>query len=49
MANGRGLKLIGWAYGGAVAIIALIALVMVTAHVNKPVEAHPNTLVLSAR
>ena len=49
MANRNGLRLIGWAYGGVTAIIAVIALVVVTAHVNTAIEAHPGTAVLSAR
>lgn len=49
MADRRGLRLIGWAYGGVVAIITLIALVVVTAHVNTPVEARSDAVILSAR
>jgi hypothetical protein len=49
MANRKELRLIGWAYGGVTAIIAAIALVVVTAHINTPVEARSETAVLSAR
>jgi hypothetical protein len=49
MADGRGLRLIGFAYGGIVAIVALIALVVVTSHVNMAVEARPDSLIASSR
>ncbi|MFZ5690349.1 MAG: hypothetical protein ACOY5F_03760 [Pseudomonadota bacterium] len=49
MANGRGLRLVGFAYGAVVAIVALIALVVVTSHVNTAVEARPDPLIASAR
>jgi hypothetical protein len=49
MADAKVFRLIGWAYGGVTAIIVLIALVVVTAHVNTAVEARSETAVLSAR
>jgi hypothetical protein len=49
MANRRGLRLVGFAYGGVVAIVALIALVVVTSHVNMAVEAHSDRVTVSAR
>jgi hypothetical protein len=49
MADKRGLRLVGFAYGGVVAIVALIALVVVTSHVNMAVEAHPDRLAASTR
>jgi hypothetical protein len=49
MADRKDLRLIGWAYGGVTAIVALIALVVVTAHVNTAVEARPDTAMTSAR
>lgn len=49
MADRRGLRLIGWAYGGVTAIVALIALVVVTAHVNSAVEARSGAVPLSLR
>ncbi len=49
MPDRNGLRLIGWAYGCVVAIIALITLVVVTGHINTAVEARPDSLILSAR
>jgi hypothetical protein len=49
MADRRGLRLVGFAYGGVVAIVALIALVVVTSHVNMTVEARPDSAIASAR
>jgi hypothetical protein len=49
MTHRHGLRLIGWAYAGVVAIVALIAFVVVTSHVNMAVEARPDTTILSAR
>jgi hypothetical protein len=49
MADRRGLRLVGFAYGAVVAIIALIALVVVTSHVNMAVEAHSEPVLVSAR
>ena len=49
MADRRGLRLVGIAYGGVVAIVALIALVVVTSHVNMAVEARPDSQVAVAR
>jgi hypothetical protein len=49
MADRNGLRLVGWFYGGVTAIISLIALVVVSAHVNTPVEARPDTVIISAR
>jgi hypothetical protein len=45
MADRKELRLIGWAYGGVTAIVALIALIVVTAHVNMAVEARPDVMV----
>jgi hypothetical protein len=49
MAHRNGLRLVGWLYGGVTAVIGLIALAVVTAHLNTPVEARPETVVISAR
>jgi hypothetical protein len=49
MADRNGLRLVGWFYGGVTAIIGLIALVVVSAHLNTPVEARPETVTISAR
>jgi len=49
MTHARGLKLVGYAYGGVVAAIGLIALVVVTAHVNTPVAASPDRVHVSVR
>jgi hypothetical protein len=49
MPDRQGLRLIGFAYGGVVAIVALIALVVVTSHVNMAVEARPDSLIASTR
>jgi hypothetical protein len=49
MTDRRGLRLIGFAYGGVVVVIALIALVVVTSHVNMAVEASPDSHIASAR
>lgn len=49
MTDRRGLRLVGFAYGGVVAIVALIALVVVTSHVNMAVEAHSDPVIASAR
>ncbi|HWV40355.1 hypothetical protein [Pseudorhodoplanes sp.] len=47
--NTYGLRLIGCAYGSVVLIVAAIAFVVVTAHMNTPVEARPDSTVLSSR
>lgn len=49
MPDRRGLRLIGWFYGAVTAIVALIAIVVVSAHINTPVEARPDTVAVSAR
>lgn len=49
MPDTKGLRLVGLAYGCAVAIIATIAMVVVTAHINTAVEARPDPVILSAR
>jgi hypothetical protein len=49
MADRRGLRLVGFAYGCVVAVVALIALVVVTSHMNMAVEAHPDRAIASAR
>ncbi len=49
MPDKKGLRLVGLAYGCAVAIIAMIALVVVTGHINTAVEASPDQVLLSAR
>jgi hypothetical protein len=49
MPDRDGLRLVGYAYGCAVAIIGLITLVVVTAHINTAVQAHPDPVILSAR
>lgn len=40
MTNNKGLRLLGWAYGGLTAIVLMVAFIVVTAHVNAPVTAH---------
>lgn len=49
MADRNGLRLVGWFYGGVTAVIALIAIVVVVAHINTPVEARPESIAVSAR
>lgn len=49
MADAKLFRLIGWAYGGVTAIIVLIALIVVTAHVNIAVEARPDAAIISGR
>jgi hypothetical protein len=49
MTDGRGLRLVGFAYGAVVAVIAAIALVVVTSHVDMAVEARPDPMIASAR
>jgi hypothetical protein len=49
MPDKKGLRLVGLAYGCVVAIIALIALVVVTGHINTAVEARPDPVIMSAR
>lgn len=49
MADRNGLRLIGWLFGGMTMIVALIALVVVSTHLNTPVEARAETLHMSAR
>lgn len=39
MANRNGLRLIGFAYGGLTAMVAVVAAVVVTAQINMPLEA----------
>lgn len=36
----KGLRLLGWAYGGLTAIVLLVAFAVVTAHLNAPVKAN---------
>jgi hypothetical protein len=48
MPNRRGLRLIGWAYGGVVAIVALIAFFVVTSNLDMSVEARTEPTVFSA-
>jgi hypothetical protein len=40
MTDKKGLRLLGWAYGGVTAIVLLVAFVVVTAHVNASAPAH---------
>jgi|APFEC2959095136_1045048.scaffolds.fasta_scaffold07910_2 hypothetical protein len=49
MPDKKGLRLVGLAYGCVVAIIAMIALVVVTGHINTAVEASPDPVILSSR
>ncbi len=49
MPDKKGLKLVGFAYGCAVAVIATIALIVVTSHIGMAVEAHSDQMVVSAR
>jgi hypothetical protein len=49
MPDKKVLRLVGLAYGCVVAIIALIALVVVTGHINTAVEARPDPVIMSAR
>ncbi|MGD9920240.1 MAG: hypothetical protein AB7V13_02180 [Pseudorhodoplanes sp.] len=43
------LRLIGFAYGAVTATIVLVAVLVVTAHVGTPVEAHPEPVLVSAK
>jgi hypothetical protein len=49
MANRKGLRLLGWAYGGLTAIVSVIAIVVVTAHINTAVEARPEIVASSTQ
>jgi len=49
MTDRQGLKLIGWAYGGVVAVVAVIAFLVVSSNVNIAVEARPDSAIASAR
>lgn len=49
MVDRHGLRLIGWVYGGVVAVVAIIAFLLVTSNVNMTVEARPDTAMLSPR
>jgi hypothetical protein len=42
VANQKGLRLVGWAYGGLAATVALIAFVVVSAQINGQVQARDN-------
>lgn len=39
MADRNGLRLIGWVYGGLTVAVALIALMVVTSHIDAAAEA----------
>ncbi len=39
MADRNGLRVIGWAYGALTAVVIAVALVVVSSHLNAPVEA----------
>lgn len=43
MTDKKGLRLLGWAYGGLTAIVLLVAFTVVSAHVNAPVAAHASS------
>ncbi len=49
MANGKGLRLIGWTYGALTITVALVAAVLVMAQINSPVEARAGVDVNVAR
>lgn len=49
MPDRKGLRLLGWIYAAVSATVALIALAVVTAHVNSPVAARPQAVILSER
>jgi hypothetical protein len=49
MSNGKVFRLIGFAYGGLTAIIILIAFLVVTAHIDAPVAARSDAVLLLAR
>ena len=39
MADRNGLRVVGWAYGALTAVVVAVALVVVSSHLNAPVEA----------
>ena len=39
MTDNKGLRLLGWAFGGLTAIVLLVGFLVVTAHLNAPVQA----------
>ena len=49
VANGKGLRLIGWTYGALTITVALVAAIVVSAQINSPVEARAGTDVSVAR
>jgi hypothetical protein len=49
VANQKGLRLVGWAYGGLAATVALIAFVVVSAQINGQVQARDNIQAQYAR
>lgn len=40
MTDKKGLRLLGWAYGGLTAVILVVAFLVVTAHVNASAPAY---------
>jgi hypothetical protein len=38
VANRKGLRLVGWAYGAVTVMVALVAFAVVSAEINSPVE-----------
>ena len=47
MADRNGLRLVGWVYGAMTAIVIAVALTVVVAHLNSPVEARASNLEFS--
>jgi hypothetical protein len=49
VANGKGLRLIGWTYGALTLTVALVAAIVVITQINSPVEARADMDVSVAR
>ena len=43
MANQKGLRLVGWAYGGLALFVAVTAFIVVSAQINSQVQARTET------
>ena len=49
VANRKGLRLVGWAYGAVTILVALMALVVVNAEIKGPMQARASTDAMFAR
>jgi hypothetical protein len=49
VANGKGLRLVGWTYGALTIMVALVAFVVVNAELNSPILADPGIDLTLAR